>query len=68
MRLEEVEDGDGETEDEDEYGSIFSQIKLDVTKISTEGGSEVFEEDEYEEQLCIEVFVSSDEEDDGDSE
>ena len=66
MRLEEVEDGDGETEDED--GSIFSKIKLDVTKISTEGGSEVFEEDEYEEQPCIEVFVSSDEEDDSDSE
>ena len=66
MRLEEVEDGNRETEDED--GSIFSKIKLDVTKISTEGGSEVFEEDEYEEQLCIEVFISSDEEDDGDSE
>ena len=41
MRLEEVEDGDGETEDEDEYGSIFSQIKLDVKKIQVEEGSGV---------------------------
>ena len=61
-----MEDGDGETEDED--GSVFSQIRLDVRKISTEAGSEVFNEEEYEEQLYIEVFVSSDEEDDGDSE
>ena len=65
MRLEEVEDGDGETEDED--GLIFSKIKLDVTNISADGGSEVFEQDEYEEDLYIEVFVSTDEEDDGDS-
>ena len=65
MRLEEVEDGDGETEDED--GSIFFKIKLDVTKILADGGSEVFEQDEYEEDLYIEVFVSTDEEDDGDS-
>ena len=66
MRLEEVEDGDGETEDED--GSIFSKIKLDVTNISADGGSEVFEQDEYEEDFYIEVFVSTDKEDDGDSE
>ena len=66
MKLEEVEDVDGETEDED--GSIFSKIKLDVTKISSDGGSEVFEQDGYEEDLYIEVFVSTDEEDDGDSE
>ena len=62
MRLEEVEDGDRETEAED--GLIFSKIRLDVTKISEDGGSEVFEEDEYEEELYIEVFVSTDEDED----
>ena len=62
MRLEEVEDGDGETEAED--GLIFSKIRLDVTKILEDGGSEVFEEDEYEEELYIEVFVSTDEDED----
>ena len=61
MRLEEVEDGDGETEAED--GSIFAKIRLDVTKISEDGGLEVFE-DEYEEELYIEVFVSTDEDED----
>ena len=63
MRLEEVEDGDGETEAEED-GSIFSKIRLDVTKISEDGGSEVFEEEEYEEELYIEVFVSTDEDED----
>ena len=61
-RLEEVEGADGETEAEDEGSNIFGQIKLDVNKIVRESGSEVFTEKEVEESEYIEVFVSSDEE------
>ena len=66
MRLEEVEDGDGETEADEDGWEIFGQIKLDINKLSSEGGSEVFEE--FEEQEYIEVYVSTDEEEDTDSE
>ena len=67
MQLEEVEDGDGETEADEDGWEIFGHIKLDIKKSSSEGGSEVFEE--FEEQEYIEVYVSSyDEEEDTDSE
>ena len=61
MRLEEVEEADGETETE-KGEEIFSQIKLDIEKMPAGDGSEVFADEEVEEeQEYIEVYVSSDE-------
>ena len=63
-----MEDGDGETEAEEDGWEIFGKIKLDINKLSSEGGSEVFTDEEFEEQEYIEVYVSSDDEEDTDSE
>ena len=67
VRLEEVEDGDRETEAEDDGSEIVGQIKLNVMKLTTYRDSEVFVDEEFDEQVNIEVFVSTDDEEEGGS-